>query len=248
MQLDWSTFALQVLNFLVLVWLLKRFLYTPVFEVIADRKARIERIREEAEQIRQEGEKLRSRFEQRLTEWASEKEQARAQMLDEIQAERIRLQEELRISLEHEREKAVAREARRQQEVIREIEESALRQASRFAARLLARLVNTDVHARILELAIEELHALPEERRQALRTATSGKDQVSVMSAYPMNESQRLQIQETMTGLLARPLDWKWSEASELMGGLRITLGPWVLAANVRDELKFFAETAHDGH
>ena len=37
MQLNWSTFVLEIINFLILVWVLKRFLYKPVLAAIAQR-------------------------------------------------------------------------------------------------------------------------------------------------------------------------------------------------------------------
>ena len=42
MQFDWTTFALEIVNFLVLVWILRRFLYRPVTDVIARRAAEVE--------------------------------------------------------------------------------------------------------------------------------------------------------------------------------------------------------------
>ena len=39
MQFDWTTFVLEVLNFLVLLWILKRFLYQPVLDVLDARQA-----------------------------------------------------------------------------------------------------------------------------------------------------------------------------------------------------------------
>ena len=41
MLIDWFTVAAQALNFLVLVWLLKRFLYQPVLDAISTREQRI---------------------------------------------------------------------------------------------------------------------------------------------------------------------------------------------------------------
>jgi len=38
MLFDWFTFAAQLLNFIILVWLLKRFLYRPVLKAIDDRE------------------------------------------------------------------------------------------------------------------------------------------------------------------------------------------------------------------
>ena len=42
MQIDWLTVAAQIANFLVLVWLLQRFLYRPITEAMARREERIE--------------------------------------------------------------------------------------------------------------------------------------------------------------------------------------------------------------
>jgi F-type H+-transporting ATPase subunit b len=40
---DWSTFALQTVNFAILVWLLHRFLYRPVLRLIDARRAEIDK-------------------------------------------------------------------------------------------------------------------------------------------------------------------------------------------------------------
>jgi F-type H+-transporting ATPase subunit b len=43
MHFDWSTFALQTVNFAILVWLLHRFLYKPVLGLVDARRAEIDR-------------------------------------------------------------------------------------------------------------------------------------------------------------------------------------------------------------
>jgi F-type H+-transporting ATPase subunit b len=42
MELDWTTFALEIINFLALIWILKRFLYRPVLATLGQRRAGIE--------------------------------------------------------------------------------------------------------------------------------------------------------------------------------------------------------------
>ncbi len=59
MELDWSTFLLQIINFLVLVWILNRFLYQPVMKVIAERKAAVEKTLADSERARAEARALR---------------------------------------------------------------------------------------------------------------------------------------------------------------------------------------------
>jgi F-type H+-transporting ATPase subunit b len=41
MLIDWFTVAAQALNFFVLVWLMKRFLYKPILNAIAEREKKI---------------------------------------------------------------------------------------------------------------------------------------------------------------------------------------------------------------
>ncbi len=85
MELSWSTFVLELINFLVLVWILKRFLYKPILEVIARRKAGIEQVRAEAEDLHASAEQLRQQYEGRLAAWNRERQQARDDLKRELE-------------------------------------------------------------------------------------------------------------------------------------------------------------------
>ncbi|HMR03616.1 MAG TPA: F0F1 ATP synthase subunit B, partial [Candidatus Competibacter phosphatis] len=56
MQIDWFTVAAQIVNFLLLVWLLKRFLYRPVLDAMAARQQKIAAALEEAQAKTQQAE------------------------------------------------------------------------------------------------------------------------------------------------------------------------------------------------
>ena len=64
MLIDWFTVAAQAVNFLILVWLLKRFLYKPILGAMDAREQRIaSRLRQaetEKAEARKDGEKLRA--------------------------------------------------------------------------------------------------------------------------------------------------------------------------------------------
>ena len=88
MEFDWTTFALEIINFLVLVWILQRFLYKPVTSAIAERKAGIEKTLADAQAVQAEAESLKRQYENRMANWEHEKAQARVQLLQEMDAER----------------------------------------------------------------------------------------------------------------------------------------------------------------
>ena len=88
MELDWTTFGLQVVNFLVLVWLLKRFLYRPVMDAIARRQATIDQSVTDARAAEQRAEELRTQYEARLAETDAAHADRLARLAEEIAAER----------------------------------------------------------------------------------------------------------------------------------------------------------------
>ncbi len=255
MNLDWSTFLLEIINFLVLIWILKRFLYKPVLNAITQRRAAVEKTLSESERLRQEAQTLRDQYEHRLADWEQEKEKVRSQMLADVNAERTRLLAGLRSSLEQEREKARVLEARHLGELTRQAEEAAVAQSVEFASRLLSRVAGPELGSRLVALILDDLRTLPEEQRQALRAqeqweslcAACAKPEVpvTVTSAYPLTPTQRDALSEALRSLIGRPVACEWLQDTQLLAGVRLSLGHWVMGANLQDELKFFVKATH---
>ena len=65
MLIDWFTVIAQVVNFLILVWLLKRFLYRPILDAIDAREKRIALALADADAKKVEAEKERDAFQQK---------------------------------------------------------------------------------------------------------------------------------------------------------------------------------------
>jgi F-type H+-transporting ATPase subunit b len=246
-ELSWSTFVLEIINFLVLVWILKRFLYKPVLEVIARRKAGIEQTLAEAADLRTGATALQAQYGARLAEWAEEREKAREDLNLELEAQRARKLTEIQTALEQEREKTRVAEARRQEDIVHKLEETALDQGAQFAQRLLQQAAGPDLEARLVEMVIAELSALSEERAAELRNSYgTTPEAVVVASAFPLPDEQRQRLEQALvhaTGLVEPLL---LEQQAELLAGVRITRGPWVIGANLLDELEGFSGLAHD--
>jgi len=103
MDLDWTTFALEIINFLALIWILKRFLYRPVLATLAERRAGIEGSLNEARATEARAAALQSQFESRLADWEREKAAARSQFDAQMATEHARQMETLDRDLATER-------------------------------------------------------------------------------------------------------------------------------------------------
>jgi F-type H+-transporting ATPase subunit b len=247
-ELNWSTFVLEIINFLVLVWILKRFLYKPVLEVIARRQAGIENTRSEAQALRAHAEKLEEQYEGRLADWEQERQQALKALAGELEIERGRKIEEIHEELEKERERARVAEASRQASALARVEETALKQAAGFAAQLLDRVAGPDTEARLVESVITSLSQLPAERINAIRNSRDhALEHITVASAYPLSEDQQRRLEQALVALLALNIPLRFEQDADLLAGVRIEAGAWLLGCNLRDELRGLAELAHVG-
>ena len=242
MELDWSTFVLEIVNVLVLVWLLKRFLYRPVMTVIDERKAAIAKTVDDARRVRQEAEALQNRYEQRLAEWDKEKEQVRMQLQEEIAAERGRRLAALQVEIEKAREQQAARENQQMRETVRRVEATAMLHGTQFAAALLTRIAGPELEMRLIDAVSEDLATLPRERVATIVSALPSQAKGRVTTAFPLAPGRRDRLVKQLEGVLGRKLEWEFGEDRDLLAGLRVSLGGWVLGGNLRDELKFFAE------
>lgn len=245
MELNWSTFVLEIINFLVLVWILKRFLYKPVLDVIAARRKSIEDRLAEASNVQEEAETLKEQYAGRLSEWESEKREAREKLAREVEEERARRLADMQSVLEREKEKARVAEDRQRAEKQRAIEQQALLQGAQFSSRLLEQAAGPELEDRLLNLLIEGLNGLSEDRLSRLREQWAEPSQaIDVASAFALSEEQRERLTSALHKIADGSTAVSFHQDAELLAGLRIVIGAWVLAANVRDELEGFTEFA----
>ncbi len=244
MEFDWTTFALEVLNFLVLVWLLKRFFYRPVLAVIETRQAATAKTIAEAETVRHEAEALKREYQTRLADVDRDRAAARSGLDEEIAAERARRLAAVEAEVNADRKRRQMLEAREKSGREAALEREALAIAGRFASRFLDRLTGPELNAKLVELALSELDAQAPQKLDLLRDPGMS---IKVVSACRLDEGQRTAFTRTLGRLAGRTLAPEFSEDSALKAGVCITAGSWVLMANLRDELGFFSESFDHG-
>ena len=247
MQLDWSTFILEIVNFLILVWVLSRFFYRPVMNIIARRREEIKKQMLDAEEAGRSADTLKQKYEARLQDWEQEKTTAKSMLREEIEKERKHLMEQLQLELEQERNRENIVNQRRLDTERQKNERMALEQGAAFSARLLSRLADPALEAAIARLFLEDLKALAPEQQQLLRTAQGdNKGPVSIYSAYPLDDGFRKTLEQTLGDIIDGGFQCNYIREPSVIAGLRIAIGSRLLQATIQDELKFFIEGEHD--
>lgn len=246
MELDWTTFFLEILNFLVLVWILKHFFYRPVLAAINRRRSYIEETLANATKIQGEALTLKAENETDRAAWDKEREALHIKLTEEITIKRERMLAELAAEADQTREKNRTLDDQRQQEWLRATEERALTQATQFTATLLSRLASPELEAKLYALLIQDLQGLtPAETSLLISTSNLSDLHIETESAYPLSEAHRSELSRLLAELIGQTLPVNFSENPALLSGLQVSIGPWVLHANLRDELALFRESRH---
>lgn len=234
MELNFTTFILEIINFLALVWILKRLFFAPVKRVIEERKAAITKSLQEARTTSEDARKLKLQYEGRLREWETEKAKAHEELEHDLSTEREQRLASMEAFLESEREKVRVRDERRAAEAQARAEREAIHQSARFAARLLGSFASPELEARMIALALESLGKAPD--------APVDSTESDVYTAFELSEAEKRSILDALRARAGRQIAARFSRDPSLLAGIEIRLGSAVFRANLRDELAMFSE------
>src|ERR1700722_17035203 len=96
MPIDWFTVVAQAVNFLILVWLLKRFLYKPILHAIDEREKGIAAQLAEADAKKAEAQEERNDFQHKNEAFDQDGPHLLKKPTEEVQTERQRLLDQAR--------------------------------------------------------------------------------------------------------------------------------------------------------
>jgi F-type H+-transporting ATPase subunit b len=246
MEFNLSTFVLEIINFLILIWILQRLFYKPLLEVIAKRKQFIDQSLSDAKNLQQQAEQQRSLYENRQKLWEQEKQAAITALHQQFEIERRAQLDRLNTDLEQERQKAKVTLSKQQQELQQQAEKQALQNGAKFAGMLLQQSAGADLEARLFTLLLDNLTTLPEACNLCLTMLGTKKSvPIKITSAYPLTAEMRGQLEQKMGTLINSPINFQYHQDQSLIAGVRMDIGAWVLNTNLQHELIGFAEIAN---
>ena len=203
MQIDWFTFGAQIVNFLILVGLLKRFLYGPIVEAMDQREAEINERLQTAERKQTEAEEKVDQYETMKAELETQRKEAIAEAERDARQRRQELLDEARQEVDHletEWREALRRE---QDAFLNDVSERAVRESIALAHKALADLADADLEDQTLTCMIDRLRHLDDSERTTLADALSdGDGAVTVRSAFSLSDAQHDRLQDALADCL----------------------------------------------
>jgi len=238
MLIDWFTIAAQALNFLILVWLMKRFLYKPILNAIAEREKKIAAQLADADKKKAEAQEESEEFKRKNSEFDTQRSALLTKATDEANAQRQRLLDEARSA-------AVALSSKRR-ETLRN-EERALHQAIRrrtqqevfaVARKALADLGGASLEERLSGVFLSRLRGLDGRALAELGGALkAAPEPARVRTAFDLPAEQRSAIQKALNETFSSEVRVRFETAPDLIGGIELAANGQKVAWNIADYL-----------
>jgi F-type H+-transporting ATPase subunit b len=236
--IDWYTVGAQALNFLILVWLMKRFLYKPVLAAIDVREKRIAKEISDADAKKADAQKEHDEFQHKNEAFDQQRAALLSKATDEAKAERQRLLDEARKAadaLTAKRQDALRSDAQNlNQAIIRRTQGEVFA----IARKALTDLATTSLEERLVDVFTRRLRAMDGQAKSdfanALRTESGT---ALVRSAFDLPPEQRATLQNALNETFSAEIHVRFETAPDLVSGIELTASGQKVAWSIADYL-----------
>ena len=238
MLIDWFTVGAQALNFIILVWLLKRYLYKPILNAVDAREKRIAAELADADAKKSEAQKERDAFQHKNEELDRQRAALLSKATDEAKSERGRLLDEARKTadaLAAKRAEAMRSDADNLNQAIRRRTQQ---EVFAIARKALTDLATTSLEERMIEIFTLRLRAMDGNAKDTLGGALkSASEPALVRSAFDLPAQQRAAIQKALNETFSAEVHVRFETAPDLISGIELTTNGQKISWSIADYL-----------
>jgi F-type H+-transporting ATPase subunit b len=239
MKFDFWTLLFQIINFVVLLFILKRVLYKPVKAIIEKRRNIIEKNISEAEKIKEVAMEIHARNRQEMEKLKELKRELTDKMKEEVEAEKgvILADADKEAQKLIEKKQVLFDTEKRRLET--ELKSQALEIVETFCARLLRDISNEDLHRALFTKFKAEIPRLTEDIKNAYG---DNEIKIELLSAYPLSEADMKEIENEFTTRLNKKVSFEAVLDAGLIGGLRVRVLDKVYDASLKGQIQTFGD------
>ncbi len=238
MLIDWFTVGAQALNFLILVWLMKHFLYQPILHAIDEREKKIAAELADAAAKKAEAQKDRDEFQHKNEEFDQQRAALLSKATDEAKGEGQRLLSEARKA-------ADAMSAKRQETLKNDahnLNQALTRRTQQevfsIARKALADLATVSLEERVGEVFTRRLREMDGKAKGTLGAALkSAQEPALVRSAFDLPAEQRAAIQNALNETFSADIRLRFETAPDLVSGIELAASGQKVAWSIADYL-----------
>lgn len=231
MTIDWFTFSAQIVNFLILIWLMKKFLYGPVVKAMDEREARIAAQLEDAEQAERAARTRESEYQTQLNELAESRSHVLAEAHQDADAWKKEQMQQAKQEVETSRKLWEQSFARSRQALLQEIRQNITHHVTEVSRHVLAQLADEELQS----LMVRRFVALLQQNTGTELDLHAGSHHIVLASSHLLPQGERDQILEALAPFDVNSTNVRFQQNPDLICGIELRSADRKLAWNVRD-------------
>lgn len=243
MTFDWFTFIAQIFNFLVLVALLKRFLYGPIITAMQKREDEIAASQEELARHRREAEEQTEAYREKIEALDRRQHKMLAEAEQKVDELRKEMLAEARETVDRRRQDWMQAVEREKDALTRQLRRRACQEVVATSRRALEELAGADLEERIIVRFLERIEQMDEDLRREIQTAvTRDGDAVTVRTSFDVAASLQARIRETLGGRLGMDREVNFHTSDDVVCGIELRVSGNKVAWSVDEFLSSLEE------
>jgi F-type H+-transporting ATPase subunit b len=240
----WFTIVAQAINFLILVWLLKRFLYKPILNAIDEREQGIANQLAGAEAKVADATRARDDFRHKNEIFDQQRDAMVLKATDDAKTAGQKLLDQARKDSDALRDKRHAALQAEQRLLNQDIRRWTETQVFAIARKTLADLASTSLEARMSEVFVARLRALTGSAKEQLAAAFKKSPPTAlVRSSFDLPSAQRTEIEAAIKETFDPEIQVKFQTAPELVSGVELSSNGQKVAWSIEDYLSTLQES-----
>jgi len=244
MHIDWFVFLAQIFNFLLLMYLLKRFLYGRIIKAMDDREAKIAARFAEADELKAKANEAAGLYEKRNQMLNETKEVMLNEATMAADAKRRELMEKVRVDVEQVKARWQDMLTREQDAFFYDLRQRAAKQLYATARKALSDLADADLEERIVDEFLRRVKALDAEKSVQIRQAIrGGGNRVVIQSAFGISEPRQAQIEEVLKKQITNGFTIRYLKEPDIVSGIELRVNGHKIAWSLNEYLETLVES-----
>jgi F-type H+-transporting ATPase subunit b len=245
MHIDWFVFLAQIVNFLILFTLLKKFLYGRIIGAMDAREARISETFSEAEKTRQEAYQDAAVCEKRLKELEHTADELLNKARMDADAYRKELMEKARQEVDLMQARWIEALHSERENILQELRRLTGTQVYAITRKVLKDLADLDLEQRIVRVLAQRIEAMDRGEREKIRSLTVGGEKITLLSAFDIPSEVRETLAHTIHRDIGPDIDVAYEKTNDLLSGYEFRIDGYKIAWSMKDYMDTLEEKFH---
>jgi len=221
--INWFTVAAQIVNFLILAALLKRFLYGPIVRAMAAREERIASEMAVAAQKRREAEQEEAAINQKMQEIQAQRREMLAQAEREVETYKAKLFDQARQDVAQIQQKWAESLKREKDTFFQNLRQRLVQEIFAISRRALREMADQDLEQRLFIVLLERLQQMAPEERQIIQDSIQAAGgELLVTTAFELPEKTREEYATQIRNQFGQGLALRFATSGELLAGIEM--------------------------